>query len=150
MSASTQALLTAVRTRLLSFVPLSGDPLGTILGGRLYVVQAPADAAYPYGLVRLINRVQTEGYGGYRETGDVEVLVLARPRSEQWAVEAALDACDMALLDWWDVATGAQWARHRMRDTLPAAPEPMDREVVQARWVCGYTCWLDYLTQSLS
>ena len=150
MSASTQALLTAIRTRLLTFVPISGATLTSRLGGRLYVVQAPATVTYPYGIVRLVNRAQTDGFGGYRETGDVEVEILSKPRSEQWVVEGALDVCDQALLEWWAAPAGLQWARHRVRDTLPVPPDPMDRDVVIGRALYGYVAWLDYLLQYVS
>jgi hypothetical protein len=149
MSDSTQALTTAARTRLLSFAPLSGATLDTRLGGRLYIVQAPADAVYPYGVLRLMNRMQSEGYQNVRETGDLELLLLHRGRAHQWEVEEALDVADQAMLGWWDTATGARWARHRVRDMLPAAPDPMDRELVVGRWVMGFTHWPHYLTQYL-
>lgn len=149
MSASTEALLTAARTRLLTFSPTTGTALSTALTGGLWVAQAPADVTYPYGLLRLMNRIQTEGYGGFRETGDLELVLLHKGREHEYDVEAMLDVADQAMLNWWDVTTGATWAGHRLRDMLPPAPAPMDRNVVQARWVCPYRCWLEYLTQYL-
>lgn len=149
MSTSTRALLTALRDQLLGFTPQTGTGLGDFLGDRLYIIQAPDDAVYPYGLLRLINRIETPGFGGYRETGDVELMLLHRGRGYQWDMEDALDGVDQAMLNWWAVTDGGQWTGPRVRDMLPAAPEPMDRELVQGRWVCGYRSWLTYLTQYL-
>jgi hypothetical protein len=148
MSASTTALLTTIRTRLLDFVPADGGAtLGTRLGNRLYETQAPADTLSPYGVYRLMNRIETDGFAGMRETGDVEVMLFTRPRSEAATLDAAADVADQALLSWAQVTDGITFARFRTRDMLPPAPDPWDRELVVVRLVFPVVVWPTYRTQ---
>jgi hypothetical protein len=152
MTDSTRDIVTAIRTRLLDFSPTGGGAdLGTLLGDRLYYGQAPAAGSvaplFPYGVYRLTNRLETDGFAGMRETGDVEVLLFGRPRSTQWDVEACADLADQALLAWHHTTTGLHFSRFRTRDTLPPAPDPMDREVVLIRLLFPVVLWPTYRTQ---
>lgn len=154
MSASTEALVGVIRTRLLTFVPSTTTPLTTLLGGRLYYDQAPAAGSvspkYPYATYRLTNRIETDGFGGMRETGDVEVLFFGRPRGHPttglWAVERCADVADEALLSWHHTASGLAFSRHRLRDTLPLPLEGMDRDLVTIRAVFPVAFWPTYRT----
>jgi len=148
MSASTTALLVTIRTRLLSFVPMGGgSTLATLLGSRLYESQAPETATFPYGVFRLTNRLETDGFAGMRESADLEVMFFDRPRSRAEALDLIADVADQALLSWAQATDGITFARFRLRDTLPPAPEPMDRELVVIRQVFPVVLWPTYRTQ---
>lgn len=151
MTDSTYDLLALIRTRLLDFTPTSGDDLGTRLGQRLYYEQAPAAGSvapkYPYGIYRLTNRLETDGFAGMRETGDLEVQLYGRPRGTALAVvEGCADVIDQALLDWNGITDGIVFSRFRLRDTLPVPPDPMDREVVTVRLLFPVVLWPTYRT----
>lgn len=144
---STQGMMQDLRSRLLTFQPASGDTLNTSLGGRLYTVQAPDNAEYPYAVIRLVDRRQTDGYGGLRETFDVELSIVDRPRTQQWRAEGIADVAEQAFRDW-DLATsGILFSRHVRRLTLPPAPSPMDRELVQIVLFVPIVAWPVMLTQ---
>lgn len=150
MSASTEALVGLIRTRLLTFVPTTTSTLTTLLGGRLYYDQAPAAGSttlYPYATYRLINRLETDGYAGMRESGDVELLLFGKPRgTQQWTVERCADVADEALLAWRDVSAGLAFSRFRVRDSLPIPPDPMDRDLVMVRCLYPVVLWPTYRT----
>jgi hypothetical protein len=151
MSASTQAIVTLIQQRLLSFTPSTSIALTTRLGGRLYYDQAPAAGSvsptYPYATYRLTNRIESEGYGGMRETGDVELLFYGRPRGTQlWTLEGCADVADEALLDWNDVTAGIAFSRFRVRDLLPMPLDGMDRDLVTVRCLYPVVLWPTYRT----
>jgi len=151
MTASTHDLIVLLRTRLLTFTPAQGATLSSRLGGRLYYEQAPATGSvaptYPYATYRLTNRIESDGYSGMRETGDVEVLFYGRPRGTQlWTVEGCADVVDEALLDWNAVSEGIAFSRFRTRDTLPIPPDPMDRDLVIVRCLYPVVLWPTYRT----
>lgn len=151
MSATTHAIVAAIRTRLLDTNPTSGDDLSTRLGGRLYYEQAPATGSvspiFPYAVYRLTNRIETDGFAGMRETADVELLIFGRPRGvQQWVVEGCADVADEALLAWQSVTDGIAFSCFRTRDTLPPAPDPMDRDVVMVRLLFPVVLWPTYRT----
>jgi hypothetical protein len=151
MSATTQAVVAAILTRLRDFTPTSGDDVDTLLGGRLYYDQAPATGSvspkYPYATYRLTNRLETDGFAGMRETADVELLIWGRPRGTQlWTVERVADVADEAFLAWQSVSDGIAFSRFRTRDTLPMPPDPMDRDVVTVRCLYPVVLWPTYRT----
>jgi hypothetical protein len=136
-----------LRSRLLTFQPASGSTLQTTLGGRLYTVQAPDDPTYPYAVLRLVDRRQTDGYQQLRETFEIELTICDRPRSQQWRAEGIADVATQAFFDW-DLATsGVMFSRHVRRVTLPPAPSPMDRELVQVMVFVPVVAWPVMLTQ---
>ena len=150
---STDALFTMLRTKLLSFAPLAGATLMTRLGGttlnnaRLWKDNIPDNAAYPLGVMRIINRASSGQYNGERETFNLEIMLYGRPRSQAVAIEDAADVCDQAMLRYSDSTSGLMFSRERQRDTLPAFADPADREVVQVRLVYSAVVWPRMLTQ---
>lgn len=151
MSASTEAIVTLIQQRLLTFVPTTTTTFSTLIGGRLYYDQAPATGSvspqFPYATYRLTNRVETDGFAGMRETGDVELLLYGKPRgTQQWTVERLADVADEAFLDWQDITAGIAFSRFRGRDTLPVPPDPMDRTVVTVRCLYPVVLWPTYRT----
>lgn len=154
MSASTEAMVGAILTRLLTFVPTTTTTLSSLLGGRLYYDQAPAAGSvtpkYPYGVYRLMNRIETDGFSGMRESGEVELLLFGRPRGHPttglWAIERCADVADEALLDWNAISSGITFSRFRLRDTLPVPLDGMDRDLVAVRCVYPVVLWPTYRT----
>ena len=150
MTASTQAIVTLIQQRLLTFVPTTTSTLTTLLGGRLYYDQAPAAGSvsplYPYATYRLTNRIETDGFAGMRETGDVEVLFFHKPREKQWELERCADVADEAFLDWNYVAGGIAFSRFRTRDSLPVPLDGMDRSLITIRCLYPVALWPTYRT----
>ena len=150
---STDNLFTQLRTRLLTFAPLAGATLMTRLGGttlnnsRLWKDAPPDSALYPFGVMRIINRISEGRYNGEREQFDLEVILYGRPRSQAVSVEDAADVCDQAMLRYADGASGLTFSRERQRDSLPDLADPADREVVQVRLVYSAVVWPRMLTQ---
>jgi hypothetical protein len=143
---STKAVYKVLRDHLLSFAPNGGgQTLTTRLGGRLYVVRPPDEADYPYGLLRLF------GWGGLlRRTVNLEVVLYFRPVTQAQAAEDAMDVVDQAMLmlssgtgnnPVYRTGTGGQ------RDTLPPAPDVVDKELVVVRSVYPLIVWPSMLTQ---
>lgn len=158
---STQTLLTTLRTRLLTFDRASGNTLAEILGstqagagvdGKLYIVQAPDNVTDPaqspsrWGIMSLKNR-RSNAENAEKELVDLEIMLFARPRGQQMAMEDAADACDEAMHRWEDYTNDVIGVWGRMRNTLPVMVEPADREVVQIRLMYTLVCYPDHLTQ---
>ena len=163
-SDSTSEIEDTLRTRLLEFAPLAGDPLPDVLGrteqaaganGALFWDAAPdkltaAGTTTPlnrWGVMRLMNRrSRTDGQEG--EQADLEIMFFGRPRNQKATLELCADLCDQALLRFKESSGGGLigiWGR--MRSTLPPFQSPADAEVVQIRLV--YTVYIlpAYLTQ---
>lgn len=158
---STATLIGTLRTRLLTFSRLQGDTLADILGrtdggngsdGKLYKVQAPDNITKPengpsrWGVMALTNR-RTNAENAERDLIDLEVMLFARPRSQQDAMEEAADACDEAMLRYTNFTNDAIGNWGRLRNTLPVMTGPADREVVQIRLVYTLVVYPDHLTQ---
>ena len=143
---STQGMMQDLRTRLLTFEPRTGDPLSDRLTA-LYTVQAPDNVTYPYAVVRLVSRQQTEGYGGLRESFEVELSIFDRPRAQQWRAEGIADVATEAFLRWDIGSSGLMFSRHVRRVTMPPAPSPMDRELVHLVLFVPVVAWPVMLTQ---
>ena len=151
---SSDNLHTQIRNQLLTFVPKGGgSTLNTALGGvgtndgRLYKSQAPDTVAYPFGVMRMINRLTGGEYNGEREAFDLEIMLFGRPRSQGKTIEDAADLFDQAMLRYRDGSSGAIFSRSRQRDTMPAPVDPADREVVQIRLAYSCKAWPLYLTK---
>ena len=146
---STQGMMQDLRTRLLTFEPRTGDPLSDVLTA-LYTVQAPdklPDSPYPYAVIRLMDRNQTVGDQGFRTGGEVEVQIFDRPRSQQWRAEAIADVVQQAFQQWDLRSSGLLFSQHSRRITLPPAPTPMDRELVQIVVYVPIVAWPVMFTQ---
>jgi hypothetical protein len=144
---STQAMTTDLRNRLLNFAPETGATLNSRLGGRLYVSQAPDEVDYPYAVIRLVDRRQTDGYAGMRESFEIELAIFDRPRGKQWQAEAIADVAQQAFLKWEVYSSGLMFSRHTRRVTMPVAPSPMDRELVHLVLFVPVVAWPVMFTQ---
>jgi hypothetical protein len=150
---STDGLFTQLRTHVLSYIPLTGTTLmqrlgtGTLASSRLWKDAPPDTAAYPYGVMRLLNQLTSGEYNGERERIDFEIMLFARPRAQAVALEDMADLIDQAMLRYRDASSGLSFSRSRQRDTLPPPTSPADREVVQIRLVYPLVVWPRYLTQ---
>jgi hypothetical protein len=153
---STPDLETALRTRLLTFAPLTGDTLPNTLGmttggagvdGKLYWEAAPDNSGPRWGVLRLQNR-RSEGDGAERELAELEVTLFARPRSQKVTLETCADLCDQAMLRYTEkTSLGLVGCWGRLRSTLPPFTSPADSEVVQIRTVYSLVIYPAYLTQ---
>jgi hypothetical protein len=153
---STQVFIRTVRTRMLDYTPPAGSTLRTLLGGgedaRLYTHETPADdePTYPYAVVRIASRPQTDGYGGLRSVAGIEVQVFDRPRSQLWRAEGIADRIEQSMLGWAMADTPSiVFARHVRRMTLPPAPSPMDRDLIVITLTVPVVVWPDYLLQTV-
>ena len=153
-TATTTAIVDGLRARLLDFVPVAPLTGGTLRsrGFKVYAVGAVPDVAGwtgAYAILRLMNLVTSTA--GLRVRGDLELMLLARPRNPWGAqLEVYADVIDQALhqVAWRDAAgtRGLAFTGERSRDTLPPFPDPVDREVVQVRIVQGLTLYPRALT----
>lgn len=150
---STAALYALIRERLLGFQPRSGAMLSTVLDD-LWIVQAPDDAAFPYGTLRFINTNADGATNGDRQTMDAELMLYAQPRSRLSALEGYADVADQAMLRWQAylprvgiLPVSLVFTRERSRYSLPPAPPPADREICGIRCVYPLVVWPSYLTQ---
>lgn len=146
MTDTSKLVITAIRTRLWTHVPLGGEgALSTRLTG-LHTVQAPDNATYRYAVLTCM-RGDSAGYSGFREDWHVEVQFYGRPRSAHWLVEADADVADQAMRTWEDRSNGIQLAGYRSRWTLPPEPTPGDRELVRVRCLYEVAVWPELFTQ---
>lgn len=141
-------LVQQLRARALTFTALGGDRLQDLIGDRLYLAQAADHAVYPYVVLGL-QHVATFTDGGYRQLWSVEWLVLHRDRGQYWEASWIADVLEQAFLRW-RVATSTALvlaqSQQAQRATLPPAPAPMDRELVQVRYVVPCIVWPAHLT----
>lgn len=146
--------LKSVVARLLAYVDDSGNTLGTRWGASgLYVSQAPdSTSATRYGVVRKINTQSSPEYSNTSQLFDLEVMCYGRPRSSEQDVEFDADLAEGALLTWTESssALGLTFARESQRDTLPALPDPYDRELVTVRLVVSCRSFAKYLINALT
>lgn len=143
---STAAIYAMIRDRILNFTPKSGSKLKDTLS-ELYVVQAPDNAKFPYGVMRFINTNRDGAYQGYRQTMEVEVQLFAQPRSEASALEVMADVADEAMLGWRQATSGLAFSFEGSRMSIPPAPPPLNSEVVQIRLTYPVVVWPAFLTQ---
>lgn len=151
MSDRTTNLYGHARTRILSFNPAGADvPLqGALLIGGLHTHSAPDAATYPYGVLRLQNRRNNNrDDASFSEEGELELILVSRPRASIVTLERIADIVEEALLNyatdavgWWDVRELVN------RTTMPPYPSPADAEMVQVRLLWRYTWWPLYRSQ---
>lgn len=152
---STVAIYQALTSTIQTFIPfgVTASLSSSYFANNIYVVQAPDNQntntiAYPYLVIRLINRSTDGAYNGDRETADFEVMVYARPRNNQIQAETIADGIDGAMLRYRNPdTTGIIFSRERQRDTIIASSAPQDRELVTIRLVYPLVIWPRYLTQ---
>lgn len=150
MSASSTALMGAIRTRILTFNPAGADePLLQTLTGGLHTHSAPDNAAFPYGTLRLVGR-RTGRLDDSRmeEEGELEIFFISRDRSRLATIERAMDIAEEALLNWSTDSVG--WLSMRSlqtRSTVGPFSAPANAEIVQVRGLWRYTWWPAYRTQ---
>lgn len=146
----------ALRTRLLTFSPPSvTDKVADIVGANgLYWNRPPADAAYPFGILRLIGLRNGPGYGRERIQGSLELTLITRPADAQ-PVKDLHKAADLAtgamlwarLGDNTSSGTGLIFLGEGVRDDLPPPIEPVDEQTFQLRLLWTITIWPRFLTR---
>jgi len=140
-------LYTTLRTRLLSAVQaLSGDTLDALFSGRLYNDQPPADAVFPYGVLRLPDLLTTGVDGTMRLAGDLELMLYGRPASTRAQMRHAGDVALSGLRTWATTSGGLIKITDARVQMLPSFPSPADAEIVQVRVVATLFCWPQFLT----
>ena len=145
---STTALEATLRSRLLTFVPLSAagtvaSALGTTTGagssGNLFWGRAPDNIdqrltgstdPIRWGVLRLKNR-RASAENAERELVELEVLLFGRPWNQRATLEAAADTMDAAMLRYTDAESGLLGVYGRTRNLLPPFSEPARSDVVQ-------------------
>ena len=136
-----------LRTRLLSFVQAgSGDSLDALLSGRLYNDQPPADAVFPYGVLRLPDLLTTGVDGTMRLAGDLELMLYGRPASTRATMRHAGDIALSGPRTWATTSGGLIKITDARVQMVPALPAPADSEVVAVRVVASLYCWPAFLT----
>lgn len=142
---TTKAIIAAIETRLLTFAPLVGDTLATLLTSRLYTLAPPDDAVFPYVVLRLTNRASDPRVRAVRETMDVELTCWHR--EDVWALETIADTADQAMLGWGDTTGGIMFAQNRYRSPIPPGGAETDRTVIGI--LCRYpiVVWPTLLTR---
>jgi hypothetical protein len=142
-TSSTYGIYGTLRRALLEYVdPINGQSIASLTGGRspVYVVanheQTPV---YPYLTLRL-TMVSDTGTNSYRQTANLEVMVLGKPAAQAVTVEALADLCDAALTGYTEMSSGVMCGRGRTRQTVPRFDDPADRDVVAV--MLDYTLFL--------
>lgn len=141
---TTEGLLQAARTQLLTHQTPAGDTLADTLADRLYLDQAPDTVTFPYGVLRFQNRQRVQNM---RIRGDLELMLFDRPRSKAAALGASADIAEEALLGWRDASDGLVWSDDCQRDVMPTFDAPADHEVVQLRLLFEIVAYPRLLTQ---
>jgi hypothetical protein len=145
-TASTTAILDAVRLALLDFENVNGVTLRDTLGESLYRNRAPGNLTFPYGTLRMNTR-RTSGYSGRRLSGTLEVLLYGRPSSQIDEISDCADLCEQAMLDYVNASPGGLlFTADVQRDELPPAGSPVDSETITIRLVFALAIWPAYLT----
>lgn len=145
--ASSIDILQTMQQRLLNTADANSHTLAQTLGTRLYIVDVPSDATFPYGVMRLQNRRSGGWQLTMREEAELEVLFYARPFSALSAIEIAADLADGAMYLYQDRSGGGivSCNRHR-RDSIERFTDPADRELAIVRSVYSLILWPEYLT----
>jgi hypothetical protein len=116
------------RWRLLTFRPASGaSSLAEALSGGLNDVTD----AFPRGAFRIYNVRRRRGADAPFFTGELELKLFHRPRTQEIALEELADVANEALAGWYDLAAGVFEVLPRDRDTEPRFSERADPEVVE-------------------
>lgn len=156
---STVAILDALRTRLLN-TPSPAAPnrkLSDVIGARLYIGAPPADATYPYGILRWTGDRTSPAHRAIRKRGILELTVVARPADEVYAkaVEEGADLAQGALTlfkvgDTAPATSGAILVVASSRDTLPRPVDPVDQQTYTIYLTWEIVIWPKFLSQYTS
>lgn len=152
-TASMQEVLDTLRTRLRTFSS-GGGTVADILGERVYFVSPPANATYPFGVLRYIDGRTSKAYSGERMKGILELLLIARPADATYAqaLELAADRAQAAMQFFREgnsapTTTGLIFVVDGGRDTLPPPAEPVDAQTYSIRLTWDVVIWPRYLTR---
>lgn len=155
---STNSMLDQWRSRLLDYVP--GSPFTTLnvylggtdavgltprVDGRLFLDRPSDKAAFPYGVMRIVDNTQSTDYDPNRYVIQLEVMLHGNKASHASILEDAADVCDKAMNRYVDSTSGITWARDRSRSTAPATSDPAFREAATVRLVYELVCYPLYL-----
>lgn len=144
----TATLYGVLADRLLTYQPAGHPTLNTVLGGRVYALEPPENAAFPLATLRLFGRRTGGGDdGAIREDGSIEVQIMARPRSQSPQVDLAADIVEEAWFKWYDADARLMIRRMVSRETLAPFQAAENREIVRVRAVWTYTWWPEYRAQ---
>jgi hypothetical protein len=154
-TASTQAIQDWLLDRLLNFpAPGGTSKVADILATRCYWDRPPANAAYPFGLVRLIGMRNTGTYNRERMQGALELTMITRPAdaTQVTALNLAGDLAQGAMMfarsgDSAAATAGLIFVGEGTRDPLPAPQEPVDEQTYTVRIVFVVTVWPRYLSR---
>lgn len=156
-TASWTGILQLVRTRLLSFVSVSGgQTLATRLGstasgsgsdGKLFLDQAPDDVTGFWAVLRLLDAPRDGADGRLMIKGTFELQLFAHARKNAAAVRAMADLVEEAWhgyvyteVDGHLSAMGVQ-----NRFPVPYEADPALRELVQIRMLLDFRCTPQFL-----
>jgi hypothetical protein len=152
---STQAIQDWLRTRLLTFpAPGGTSKVDDVLSGRCYWDRPPADAAYPFALLRLIGMRNVGAYNRERMQGALEVSMITRPANATQVTDlnTAGDLAQGAMMfarsgDSVLATAGLIFVGEGTRDPLPPPQEPVDEQTYMIRLVFVVTVWPRYLSR---
>lgn len=152
---TTQAVQDWLLTRLLTFpAPGGTSKAGDFLSTRVYWDRPPADAVYPFGVVRLIGMRNTGAYNRERQQGALELTLIVRPADADKVsdLNTAADLAQGAMMfarsgDSAPTTGGLIFVGEGTRDPLPAPQEPVDEQTYTIRIVWVVTIWPRYLSR---
>lgn len=137
-TASTQAIYSLLISRFLDWVP-AGPVMPHVslrngaLGSRVWIVQPPDGATFPFVVVRLGQRVGSGATFGLIEQFTFEVDVWNRPRTltTVTAVQLIADQIQAALIGYRESTAPVVIRETLMRQTYPVMTSPADRDVIR-------------------
>lgn len=164
---STDGLLAIIRTRLLSFVPDGTDTrtlatrIGTYSAGgvavpRLWLETVPDDVSEDrstnvnlWGLMQLIPAKQAGDDGRFMRRGELEVVLLGRPRRAAAELSGMADVVEQALFAWINHSTegGYVKALGGLTRTKIIYDDPSDRELGEIQLRVNVSYSPQFLTQ---
>jgi hypothetical protein len=153
-TASWTGILQLARTRLLTFVSISGgSSLATRLGatasgsgsdGKLFLDQAPDSVTSSgfWGILRTIDEPPDGADGGLMLKGAFELQLFARGRTNAAAMRGMADLCVEAWHGWVHTEVGGHISSMGVtnRFMVPYESDPADRELVQVRMLLAFRC----------
>jgi len=143
---STNALMESLRSTLLEFEDVNGNTLEDIIGENLYRRAAPANTAFPYGVMRLDTR-RSNGFNPLRKTGTLEIQLYGRPSSQLEDISDAADRCEQAMAFYVDSSGGGlAFVNDVQRTELPEGSAPVDGETCGIRLVFTLVIWPAFLS----
>src|SRR5689334_230452 len=96
-TASTTDFVKAIVDRIRDYTDAASRSVGSICDDRVFVTQAPDDAAYPYVVLRLDTRSDPDTCN-IREEFELDVTAYGRPRAKEQETELLAELILKALL----------------------------------------------------